>query len=338
MYFIIFFIAIVSFGISAVCGGGASFILLPALGLMLPAAKVPAALSIGTAVSSISRIAVFKKHVRWDIVAWFVPPALPAVWLGAKLLSSINPVWLEFVIGIFLVVNLPFIFKPGKTTLAEQKSRWWLPVIGLATGFLSGLTGAVGLLFNRFYLTYGLSKEEIIATRAANELLLHLIKIVLYGIFGLLSVQALGAGMALSVAAILSAWLMKRILNFFSENGFRRTGFMAMVLSGVVMLFNSGYTLYHKENVRINVTTLDKGLETQLKWKQRSFALEVAFNEGLEVEKAILFDDLPLVKQPEACQLARGGRTILIEKVYGWGRQSYEIYVVKNGQLKKYEF
>lgn len=109
---------------------------------------------------------------------------------------------------------------------------------------------------------------------------------------------------------------MKRILSFFSENGFRRTGFVAMVLSGVVMLFNSGYTLYHKEKVRINVTTLDKGLETQLKWKQRSFALEIAFNEGLEVEKAISFDDLPTKKKAEARQLARSGKTILIEKVY----------------------
>lgn len=205
MYFIIVIIAIVSFSISAVCGGGASFILLPALGLMLPAAQVPAALSICTAVSSISRIAVFKQHVRWDIVAWFVPPALPLVWLGAKLLSSINPVWLEFVIGIFVVVNLPFIFKSAKATVAQQTSKLWLPVIGLAAGFISGLTGAVGLLFNRFYLTYGLSKEEIIATRAANELLLHVIKIVLYGIFGLLSAQAMGAGMTLSIAAIVSA-------------------------------------------------------------------------------------------------------------------------------------
>lgn len=337
MYFIIFIIAIVSFGISAVCGGGASFILLPALGIMLPGAQVPAALSIGTAVSSVSRIAVFKKHVRWDIVSWFVPPALPAVWLGAKLLSSINPVWLELVIGLFLVVNLPFIFKPAQKT-TKRNTKWLLPIIGLATGFISGLTGAVGLLFNRFYLTYGLSKEEIIATRAANELLLHLIKILLYGMFGLLTAQALGAGFALSVAAIVSAWLMKRILSFFSENGFRRVGFTAMVLSGLVMLVNSGYTLYHKENVRLSVTTLDKGLETKLKWKQRSFALEVAFNEGFEVERAITFNQLPVTKQSQARQLAGAGQIILIEEVYGWGRRSHELYVAQAGKLKKYEF
>lgn len=337
MYFIIFIVAILAFGISAVCGGGASFILLPALGVVLPAAQVPAALSVGTAVSSVSRILVFKKHVRWDIVAWFVPPALPAVWLGAKLLSSINPAWLEFIIGLFLVANLPFIFKPaGKTS--QQGSKWLLVVIGLATGFISGLTGAVGLLFNRFYLTYGLTKEEIIATRAANELLLHLIKIILYSLFGLLSAQALGVGAALSVAAVLSAWLMKRTLRFFSENTFKRVGFTAMVCSGFIMLFSSGYTLYHKENVRVNVVAVNKGLEAQLRYKQRSFAIELVLNEGLEVEKAISFSDLPAQKQIVARRLAQGSQIVLVEAVYGWGRQSHEIYLLKDGRLLKYEF
>jgi uncharacterized membrane protein YfcA len=337
MYFIIFSVAILAFGISAVCGGGASFILLPALGVVLPAAQVPAALSVGTAVSSISRIFVFKKHVRWDIVAWFVPPALPAVWLGARLLSSINPAWLEFIIGLFLVANLPFVFKPGSKA-SQQNSKWILVIIGTATGFISGLTGAVGLLFNRFYLTYGLTKEEIIATRAANEMLLHVVKIVLYSMFGLLSAKALGAGITLSVAAVLSAWLMKQILRFFTENTFKRIGFTAMVGSGIIMLFSSGYQLYHQENLRVNVVAVNKGLEATLRYKQRSFAVELVLNEGLEVEKAISFKDLPAQKQTFARRLTQQSQIVLIEAVYGWGRQSHEIYLLKNGRLLKYEF
>jgi uncharacterized protein len=332
MYIILFLIAIISFGISAVCGGGASFILLPALGLLLPGLQVPAALSIGTAVSSISRIMVFKKHVRWDIVAWFVPPALPAVWLGAKLLSSINPVLLEFLIGIFLVVNLPLIFRKEKQS-SGRNPKWVLLLIGVGTGFISGLTGAVGLLFNRFYLTYGLSKEEIIATRAANELLLHLIKIVLYGMFGLLTAQALGAGFALSAAAIVSAWLMKRLLKYISENGFRRTGFIAMVLSGIIMMVNSGYTLYNKENVRLSMQKLDKGMETKLNWKKRSFTLEFTFDDGFEAEKTIRFNDLPAEKKLRVKELQQSGKLVLLEVVYGWGRTSYEAYFTNNGRL-----
>ena len=47
----------------------------------------------------------------------------------------------------------------------------------------------MGLLFNKFYLTCGMSKKEIIATRATNQPLLHIIKLVLYSLFGLMTYQ-----------------------------------------------------------------------------------------------------------------------------------------------------
>lgn len=59
------------------------------------------------------------------------------------------------------------------TEVEPAPSSWGkLSSIGFLAGFLSGLTGAVGLVFNKFYSHYGLSRDQVIATRAANELLL----------------------------------------------------------------------------------------------------------------------------------------------------------------------
>ena len=161
--------ALFAFSLSAVCGGGAGLILIPLLKTLLPAANVPAALSIGTAASSISRIAVFKSAIDWKIVRWFVPAALPSVWLGAYLLRYLNPLYVELILGLFLVGNLPMLFRTGKPAgTIKDLPIFYLAVIGTAAGFVSGLTGAVGLLFNRFYLLFGLSKEQILATMAAN--------------------------------------------------------------------------------------------------------------------------------------------------------------------------
>ena len=92
--------------------------------------------------------------------------------------------------GLFLISNLTFLFKkPLEINRAEKPPKLILSFIGFAAGFLSGFTGAVGLLFNRFYLRYGLSKEEIIATRAANEIILRLVKIVLYFLFCLIKMK-----------------------------------------------------------------------------------------------------------------------------------------------------
>ncbi|PKA02476.1 sulfite exporter TauE/SafE family protein [Leptospira ellisii] len=101
---IVFFSAYVSFLLSAICGGGAGLLLIPVLGFFLPIQFVPAALSIGTFASSWSRLTVFHRFIRWDIVRWFVPPAIVAVWFGVWLLKFVNPLYLEMLIG-FLLTN-----------------------------------------------------------------------------------------------------------------------------------------------------------------------------------------------------------------------------------------
>lgn len=78
---IMLLVSFLAFSISAICGGGAGLMLLPILGKLLPIGQVPAALSIGTFTSSASRLLIFRKNVCWDVVKYFVPSALPAVWL-----------------------------------------------------------------------------------------------------------------------------------------------------------------------------------------------------------------------------------------------------------------
>lgn len=336
-YILIFLVAVIAFALSAICGGGASFLLLPLLNWVLPGAQVPAALSIGTATSSISRMAIFYRNIRWDIVIWFVPPALPAVYAGAKLLTMIDPVLLELVLGIFLVINLPFVFKPAiKSQAIPAKGKWILSLIGLATGFLSGLTGAVGLLFNRFYLTYGLTKEQIIATRAANELLLHILKIILYALFGLLTARTLGMGLIVALAAIVSAQLLKYVVQFFTEKLYQRIGFIAMVASGVIMLINSGFTLYKDNSVQFAIHRADDQLNTKIKWKETIISMEFAFDEGIEIERVIGFNDLPVHLQERASSLIKGRKLLMLEEVYKYKDHYHELYIDDAGTIIKY--
>ncbi|HMH66584.1 MAG TPA: TSUP family transporter [Pinirhizobacter sp.] len=73
MLAVVFVAAVAAFLVSAFAGGGAGLILLPMLALVLPAVSVPAALSIGSTLSSVSRLALFRRHIRWDVVRWFLP-------------------------------------------------------------------------------------------------------------------------------------------------------------------------------------------------------------------------------------------------------------------------
>jgi uncharacterized protein len=81
--------------------------------------------------------------------------------------------YLEFCMAVFLVSNLPYLFKKEMIAPNDrpQFSNYFIKLIGFLAGFISALTGAVGVLFNRVYFRCGLDKEEVVATRAANEIL-----------------------------------------------------------------------------------------------------------------------------------------------------------------------
>lgn len=330
--------AILAFSLSAVCGGGAGLLLLPLLGSMLPGAQVPATLSVGTLSSSLSRIVAFWRRIRWDVVVWFVPPALPAVWLGARLLSYINPLYLELLMGLFLMANLPLIFRPSaQLDTARPLPKWVLSLIGLAAGFVSGLTGAVGLLFNRFYLRYGMAKEEIVATRAANEVLLHAVKLSLYASFGLLTDRALLLGGLVAGAALLSSWGMKWLLPRLSEGLFRRIGYAAMVVSGLSLFTEASAQVIGQNPVDLDFSPVANGLTTQLQWRNNLFSLEFEYDEGFEFEHSIAFSELPPDKQAMVRRLSKGADHIFLEEVFGVGRHTYEVYTYRRGKLTKFD-
>ncbi|QLC64833.1 sulfite exporter TauE/SafE family protein [Flavobacterium sp. LPB0248] len=331
---IIFICSFLAFAISAICGGGAGLMLIPILGALLPMNQVPAALSIGTFTSSASRIILFKKNICWHIVKYFVPAAIPAVWLGAWLLKFLNPLYLEIAMGLFLISNLPFIFKkPAEINAGEKTANWLLCLIGFSAGFLSGLTGVVGLLFNKFYLRYGLSKEEIVATRAANEIILHLIKIVLYTLFGLISMKVISIGVVVAVAAILSSLSMKWILPKLSEFVFKKIGYYAMVLSGFVILGKTTSTLAMEKGGNFTATTMSKGIEAKLKWQNARFAMEFTYDEGFEFEQIIPMKDLTAEQQSLVKSKSNNADKIIIEAVYAINKRSYEAYYFKNNKL-----
>jgi uncharacterized membrane protein YfcA len=337
LLFLLFFNAIVAFALSAVCGGGAGFLLMPLLGMSLPAAQVPAALSIGTVTSSISRISIFWKNIRWDIVAWFVPPALPAVWFGAKLLTYVNPVYLQLVIGLFLLINLPLIFKPNVIEKPKKHpQKILMAIIGLLAGFVSGLTGAIGLLFNKFYYTQGLTKEEIVATRAANEVLLQIVKLILYALFGLMTLQSIAFGAVIAVAAVLSAWIMKNILPKVSAKLFQQIGYATMVVSGLFIFGSAANTLVVNKDINVRSTLISGGMETKLFWRNGIITMEFEFDEGFEFERTIKINELPAKQQAVALRLTNDADKVIIEEVYGIGKHFYEAYAYRNNKLTKY--
>ncbi|MBL7880274.1 MAG: sulfite exporter TauE/SafE family protein [Chryseobacterium gambrini] len=331
---------ILAFWLSAICGGGASLILIPILNLLLPSSVVPFSLTIGTFTSSVSRIAVFKKHISWKIFFWFVPFSIPAVLLGAYLITYVNPNYLQLLVALFLIANLPQFFKSKRAEETEEKPypEYVLAIVGFFAGFVSGITGAIGLLFNRFYLKFGLKKEEIVATRAANEVFLHLIKLIIYIALGLYSDKALWLGLTIAVATIISSYTVKYILPYLSEHVFRKIGYGAMVVSGITLLVGTSDKIIKQDKIAFASVQNNIKKESVISWRNTDLVLEYTYNDGLEIERPILPDELPDRLKDKYNHLKNKYDTIHLEKVFVFSREpSYEFYCFRNNQLTRLE-
>ncbi len=263
----LFISSIFAFSISSVVGGGASLILIPCLALHLPVSEIPSALVIGTFTSSLSRCFFLFQDIRWKVVFNFLPAALPAVFLGTWLLKYVDPLIISWVCSIFLLSN--FFLLIGKKSIesnsTKQMSKAKVILIGFLAGLVSGITGAVGLIFNGFYLKSGLSKSEIVATRAANEILLHVVKLYLYFKLGLFSANSLSLGAVIAIAAIVSTCTIKAILPYFKEATFRKIGYSTMAFSGLFLFFNTSSTIIADKSPAVKLVSVENGVETKLK-------------------------------------------------------------------------
>jgi len=233
--------------------------------------------------------------------------------------------------ALFLVGNLPFLLKKDKNNKVKNLPNYsHLIWIGVLAGFISGITGAVGVLFNRFYLKFGLSKESIVATRAANEIILHLIKIILYACFGLIGLKVIYIGLAVAVAAVFSTWLMKSLLPKISYNGFRKMGYAAMVVSGFFMIQHSGSNLMQSNQAKMIFVTKEKGIKTKLFWQDQRYTLELDTKKGYEFEKTISIDSLDETRKYFVLNQNVTSDNIVIESVHKLGSKTYEAYYYHN--------
>ena len=339
---LLFLATIVAFWLSAVAGGGASLVLIPILNLMLPPTMVPVSLTIGTFTSNASRIAVFWKNINWKIFAWFVPFSVPAVFCGARIIKFANPSYLEFLVSLFLLANLTQLFKKKNNgTERTVKSRHLhakLAAIGFSAGLISGLTGAVGLLFNRFYLKFGLKKEEIIATRAANEIFLHLVKLATYFSLGLFSSSAINLGIAIAVASLLSSVTIKFILPHISEHIFRNMAYVAMVVSGSVLLYGSVQSIAKQQKLSFGTEMVDAKPVKTINWTESGFSIEFNRKNGVCIEMPIHASELPIHLQAKFKEYSQQFDKIYLEKVLLLGKKNvYEFSCYVGNKLSKVE-
>ncbi len=223
-----------SWFLSTLAGGGTPLILIPLIGLFLGPSAVPPVVTLGMLLGHPQRIWLYWRNIDWNLTKWYAPGAIVGAILGAFIFTQIKLEWLTIVIAILLIAST---FSYGKT---DQKSfdvkAWYFLPAGFIYAFLSGIVGSTGPLLNPLYLNYGLKKEQMIGTKSTHLVIIHLVKIVTYAIFGALNFSYLKYGLILGFAALPGNYLGQIALQYISEKQFRRLVVGFVTFSGILII------------------------------------------------------------------------------------------------------
>lgn len=222
--------AFLTSSISAVLGMGGGIILLGIMALIIPEGyKVIALHGMVQLFSNTTRAYIFKKHIKKTLVTQFFIGALIGVLISVCIIlilityfdvnnaSQIKIEFLKPMIGIFIVWNL-FL----KNSKKEKNINTFIPV-GLIAGVSSIFIGAVGPLIAPFFLSKNLNKENIIANKAASQMITHFTKIPLFIYFFNMSYSTeFKTILPLIFAVYIGTNFGKKILTFIPELLFKK--------------------------------------------------------------------------------------------------------------------
>jgi uncharacterized membrane protein YfcA len=160
--------------LSGAVGMGGGIILLGVMANLLPAPAVVPLHGIVQLVSNATRSLRLLKSVRWSLVALYVPALLLGAFLALQIYSGERMTWFRPLIGLFILAFLAWDrFRPKRLILP----KWVFAPAGLGGGFLTILVGATGPYLAAFFLRDDLDREEVVATKAAIQMIGHLVKI-----------------------------------------------------------------------------------------------------------------------------------------------------------------
>ncbi len=172
-------------------------------------------------VSNSSRAFIQREHLRWELIGRYAVLILPMGFVGIGIAQNLPPEATRALIGLFVLAAtwrpnlLLFGSHPEKS---DPRMRFF--ALGGFVGLLNTTIGATGPLLAPFFLNLGLSRFEIIGTKAGCQILGHLSKLIIFGVVGFVYTDFGLLLVALSASVIVGTWVGSRILHQVTEGWF----------------------------------------------------------------------------------------------------------------------
>ena len=221
--------ALITSSISAVIGMGGGIILLGIMAILIPEGYMVIALhGIIQIVSNGTRTFVFRQHLKKNLISEYLFGALIGLGLSVIIVyalmqyyevDSANQIKFDYLKPIIGLYILWYLYLKGAKK--EQKNKLFI-IVGFISGLVSIFIGAVGPLIAPFFLRKDLTKENVIANKAACQIITHIGKIPIFMyFFNVNYIEQYTILLPLIISVYIGTNVGKKLLGSISEKTFK---------------------------------------------------------------------------------------------------------------------
>ena len=239
--------AFITSSISAVLGMGGGIILLGIMAILIPEGYMVIALhGIIQLVSNTTRTYVFKKHIKKQLIKEFSIGVMVGLFISTLIIllmvyifqvSSANEIKTDFlkpIVGVFIIWYL--FFKKNKINKRNKTFYYVGGISGISTVFI----GATGPLIAPFFLNQKFTKENIIANKAACQMITHLGKIPIFIYFFKVNyLEEYNVLLPLIVAVFIGTNFGKQILKFIPDKIFKKLFKLTLLIIAIKLIIGN---------------------------------------------------------------------------------------------------
>lgn len=228
------FLAYLAEVLGTVGGFGSSLFFVPVASWFMPFHEVLGLTALFHVVSNVTKVFVFRHGVDRRLLLQLGLPAVLCVIAGAVASKWIDGLWLEVILAAFLIgLSLVLLFMRGQA-ISPTPAR--AVTGGILSGGLAGLVGTGGAVRGLVLAAFALPKEIFIATSALIDLAIDSSRTVVYYFNGYIHLPAWKLLPWLLGVSIAGTFTGQYLLQFISEERFRRIVLALVLISGAATL------------------------------------------------------------------------------------------------------
>jgi uncharacterized membrane protein YfcA len=234
IYAILVFFSFFTSALSAATGMGGGVLLFTVMSLYFP---IPVIIPIHGVIQFFNNyltLTFLRAHLKRSLMVPFLMGSVPGIILAAFFVRTIIKTDTPQIIILGLI--LYSLFRPKKLPDLELKHKNFIWV-GFITGFLGIIAGAIDPVLAPFFVRKDLTKEEVIANKAAMQAIVHFSKIPVFLFLGFNYVPFLTFCLLTNVACYFGTRFGIAMLQRMSEQVFLRVFKFALAATGLRMAY-----------------------------------------------------------------------------------------------------